>query len=47
MDINKLIYLANYLDKIGLTKEAELIDRLIAENHDNDELERLDDDDSQ
>ena len=29
MDINKLIYLANYLDKIGLSKEAEFIDNLI------------------
>ena len=29
MDINKLIYLANYLDKIGLLKEAEFIDNLI------------------
>tara|TARA_B100000131_G_scaffold7812_1_gene8098 strand:- start:1119 stop:1277 length:159 start_codon:yes stop_codon:yes gene_type:complete len=29
MDINKLIYLANYLDKIGLAKEAEFIDNLI------------------
>jgi len=29
MDISKLISLANYLDEIGLTKEAELIDNLI------------------
>jgi hypothetical protein len=29
MDVDKLIILANYLDEIGLTKEADIIDTLI------------------
>ena len=36
MDVDKLIILANYLDEIGLSKEADIIDTLIDEQKSND-----------